>query len=117
MPVKKIRKTKPRGKKKEAQLLDLRAVDPRGRLDVLALNIVEYYANKIPELRPIVQERKEVIHATLNSQLGPHVIGSGIVDFLQQVEPYAPLIGVIAQSAYNTYKKNLSNESGNGEGK
>lgn len=65
---------KPRTRK-EAKPFDLSSVDPGGRVDVLAANFIDRIADvKIPELKPLLMAKREVIHATLNERLGPHVI-------------------------------------------
>lgn len=87
--------------------LDLSKVDPKGRLDVLVANSIERLVTmRAPGLLPVLTEQKGVIHSAINSQLGPHVLGVDIVGFLNQLKPFAPLIGAIAQSALNNLRDN-----------
>lgn len=97
--------------KKKVQALDLHKVNPQGRLDVLALNAIEHFAQRVPELRPIVDEKREVIHASLNHNLGPHVIGFDLAKFLETAQPYLPLLGRIANSVVNNYRQSRVDSS------
>lgn len=91
--------------KKKVQALDLRKVNPQGRLDVLVLNAIEHFTQRVPELRPIVDEKREVIYASLNHNLGPHVIGFDLAGFIDAAQPYLPLLGRIAQSVISNYQQ------------
>jgi hypothetical protein len=86
---------------------DLSKVDPKGRLDVLVANSIErLVAMRAPGLLPVLTEQKGVIHSAINSQLGPHALGVDVIGFLDQLKPFAPLIGAIAQSALNNLRDN-----------
>lgn len=99
------RKTNSRIKKVQKQVLDLRKVNPRGRLDVLAFNAVERFVQSVPELRPIVEEHKEVIQAACNHHLGPNVVGFDLVALMEAAQPFMPLLGSIAQSVLSKYQQ------------
>lgn len=103
------RKTNPRRKKQLVETLDLRKVNPRGRLDVLALNAIERFAPA--EIRPIVEQNREVIHATLNHNLGPHVVGFDLVGWVEAAQPYLPLLGQVVQSVVSKYQQNKVSSS------
>jgi hypothetical protein len=86
---------------------DLRNRNPRGRVDVLCANLIERFAQQAPELQPIVNEHREVIHKNLNRQLGPRALrealGVDVRELVTQAEPYLPLLsrvidGAIAQA-------------------
>jgi len=84
--------------------LDLYKVNPRGRVDVLAVQVLDKLAqSRAPQLIPLIAEKKEVIHAAINSQLGPHAIGFDLVELMKQAEPFLPLLGAIALSVINNY--------------
>ena len=97
MPTK---RTKRASKKQVVAPLDLRAVNPHGRVDVLAASLIEKFADtRIPELKALIEEKREVIHAALNERLGPHKIP---VEWVDRVSPFMPLIiaagvGIIEQ--------------------
>lgn len=80
----------------EVKPFDLRQVNPKGRVDCLAASVIERLASlKMPELLPLLDSRREVIHAFLNEQLGPHVVDlSGMVE---TVAPFMPLAGMLVQ--------------------
>jgi hypothetical protein len=82
--------------------LDLAKVNPHGRLDVLAANVIERFAqSRAPELLPILEKKRSVIHAALNSQLGPHAIGIDVPALIEKLTPYAPLMWAVVQNAMN----------------
>lgn len=80
----------------EVKPFDLRQANPKGRVDCLAASVIERLASlKMPELLPLLDSRREVIHAFLNEQLGPHVVDlSGMVE---TVAPFMPLAGMLVQ--------------------
>jgi hypothetical protein len=94
------RTTKRSIKKEEVKPFDLSRVNPHGRVDVLVANLIDQIvATRLPELSPIVSEKREVIHASLNERLGPHVIPT---DWIDKLSPFMPMIvaagvGVIKQ--------------------
>ena len=80
--------------KKKQLAIDLTTVDPHGRVDVLALQFLnKFAAARLPELVPVIESNKGVIHATLNERLGPHVIP---VELAEQVRPFVPMLSLIA---------------------
>jgi hypothetical protein len=84
----------PRKKKQPAPPIDLTTVNPAGRVDVLALQFLYKFATaKLPELVPVMEHNKGVIHATLNERLGPHIIP---VELAEQVRPFVPVLSLIA---------------------
>lgn len=76
--------------------LDLRNSNPRGRVDVLCARAIECLAQQTPELLPLVNEHREVIHRNLREQLGPRALreslGVDVRELAKQVEPYLPLL-------------------------
>ena len=79
-----------------APVIDLRQVDPHGRLDVMAASLIDRLANKnMPELVPVIDSKREVIHAFLNERLGPHAIGFDIPNAIDVVKPFLPLAGMM----------------------
>ena len=80
---------------KDVSQFDLRSFDPCGRVDVLVLNCLETFAKtKVPELLPLLDANKGVIHASLNEQLGPHVVD--LSTLIKQAQPFAPLLALVA---------------------
>lgn len=83
---------------------DLRSVNPCGRVDVLAAKTIEQLAqSRAPELLPLLNEHREVIHATLNSKLGPHAIGFDLVGLMDDVSPYIPALEELARGLIVRY--------------
>lgn len=78
--------------RKKKVVFDLRKENPAGRVDVLTVNLLERLAARVPELTPILDEKREVIHASVNELLGPHAL-PGLQESMQQIKPYLPLIG------------------------
>ena len=73
-------------------VFDLRTVNPHGRVDVLAARTIEHFAvARVPELLPLLEQNREVIHAQLNEALGPHAID--LAEIMTKVQPFMPLIG------------------------
>jgi len=112
------KKSNPRVGKVEP--LDLRKVNPSGRIDVLAASAIERFASNIPELLPIVNDKRGVIHAALNEKLGPHVMGFDLVGVVKDVGPYLPLLEMVARSVYLNYitakKRGDSTDESKGKG-
>jgi hypothetical protein len=83
----------------ERKQLDLRNSNPRGRVDVLCANVIERFAEQTPELFPLVNEHREVIHRNLRKQLGPRAlrrsIGVDTRELVKQAEPYLPILNSI----------------------
>lgn len=102
--------------KKQNKVFDLRTVNPSGRLDVLAANAIEYFAQaRVPELAPIVEERREAIHMSLNELCGPHALGVDLKGLIEQAQPYVPLLGMIAGQVvarYNAAQLEKEQQSG-----
>jgi hypothetical protein len=86
------------GKAISIDSLDLRTVNPQGRVDVLAAKVIEQFAvTRAPELRPLLEQQRGVIHAAINEQFGPHVID--LSNVVKVVEPFLPLLGAIFAAA------------------
>lgn len=96
----------PRKKKKSfpVEPFDLGKVNPRGRVDVLAANALDRFTSRVPELEPLLAQNREVIHATLNESLGPHVTGE-LAELVLQAEPHFPLIKFFAGKVIEGYCK------------
>lgn len=113
------KKNQSRGKAKAEGVIlpfDLRTVPPRGRVDVLAANAIERLACGVPELQPLLSQHREAIHASINSQLGPHALGVDIPALMKAVEPFMPFALLLAQKVFETYKQGRVEQQPNGEG-
>lgn len=82
---------------------DLGTVNPCGRVDVLAVKSLDHLALRVPELKPIIDQHREVIHAGLNERLGPHAFGVDIPALVKQAEPFFPVLGMIASQVIGQY--------------
>lgn len=81
--------------------IDLRKENPHGRLDVLAATVIEKFAQtRAPEFLPIIEQHREILHAALNEELGPHVVHLGQV--FKAAEPYMPLLNSIVKQITST---------------
>jgi hypothetical protein len=91
-------------KSSQAEPLDLCKVNPRGRVDVLAAQALDKLAqSRVPQLIPLIAEKKGVIHAVINSQLGPHAIGFDLVGLMDDVSPYIPVLEELARGLIARY--------------
>lgn len=84
---------------------DLGMVNPCGRVDVLAAKSLDHLAMRVPELKPIIDQHREVIHAGLNERLGPHAFGVDIPALVKQAEPFFPVLGMIASQVIGQYMR------------
>lgn len=89
--------------RKKTPVIDLAKQDSCGRVDVLAARLLDEFAEHVVEVRPIIDEQREVIHARLNELAGPHVVD--LSDVAKTVRPYLPLIGGLASRALSEYRK------------
>lgn len=102
---------KPKGEQKEVEQnsvpFDLRKVNPSGRVDVLAANLIERLAQThVPDLVPVLEQRREVIHATLNENFGPHAFGFDLQGLIKEAQPYVPIMKMIAGQILANYAQN-----------
>ena len=101
-PLSRARKTRKSSQGKPT--LDLSKVNPSGRLDVLAAKTLERFAqSRAPQLVPVIEEHKGVIHAELNERLGPHAIGVDLVGLMDVVRPYMPVLEEVAMGLITRY--------------
>lgn len=82
--------------------IDLTRENPSGRVDVLAANLIDRFAQHVPELRPIVDERKGAIHERLTELCGPSVVD--FREVVQAAQPYMPLLSGIASRVWADYQ-------------
>lgn len=89
--------------------IDLTRENPSGRVDVLAANLIDRFAQHVPELRPIVNERKRAIHERLTELCGPSVVD--LREVVQAAQPYMPLLSGIASRVWADYQAKQRQES------
>lgn len=65
---------------------DLGTVNPCGRVDVLAAKSLDHLALRVPELKPIIDQHREVIHKNIAKHLSPDSLGIDLVPYLPLLE-------------------------------
>lgn len=95
-------KAKSQSKAKTKKAFDLSNVNPSGRIDVFAASLIDRFAAGVPDLSAFVQQNREMIHAGLNQQLGPHVFN--VLPIVQQAKPFIPFI----EFAFNRFVQSRS---------
>ena len=93
--------------------LNLSTVNPSGRLDCLAASLIhQIVSERVPELKPLLEQQREMVHASINSVLGPHVFDPEVV---RTVAPLIPLGWRMLQAVRPVKAEGVDEPGGEGE--